>query len=676
MTDRLGQRFGNYQLIRLLGKGGFAEVYLGEHVYLRSQAAIKVLLTRVGDEEAEYFIKEARLLMDLRHPHIVRVLEFGVEMDVPYLVMDYAPNGNLRQRIPKEKRLSPTTVASYAKQVASALQYAHDQRLIHRDVKPENLLLGPNNEVWLSDFGIALIAQTSLRNSEGIVGTATYMAPEQTQGKATFTSDQYALGIIVYEWLSGISPFQGSFSELCAQHVLTPPPPLRERVPTISPNIENVVMTALAKEPHKRFASVMAFANALEHACQTDQSEQVTHLSSASVPYPRVSTASQRVPDSGAQRYQDSAEQQAYATFALNESGVQPVGMNKDSAPRDKITRMSEKDQGFAAEWNNAAVPDERFVYTANGNRGIRDTVAQPIWRNIQRRITPKVLAIGLIILALFLSVSGYLYFAVFNHANQAQTTTQAATARGSSANSQTIITTPQTITPLPAATVQPTATPKPNMAAQPTTAPQTTPTQPVATSPQQQTPTPTSIPKPVSTLVLNDALTAQDANQWDIFTYAGNVGGCGFSSGAYHANVTQAGIFAICTAHATNFANFTYQVQMTILSGTTNDGGGLVFRSSNGSAYRFRVGVNGSYDLVDQVKALASGSSAAINTGVNQTNVLKVVARGSSISLYVNNQLITAVQDSLSSSGAIGMMAVDFTNPTDVAFNNAKVWQ
>lgn len=662
MTDRLGQRFGNYQLIRLLGKGGFAEVYLGEHIYLRSLAAIKVLLTRVGDEEADYFIKEARLLMDLRHPHIVRVLEFGVEMDVPYLIMDYAPNGNLRQRISKGARLSPITVATYVKQVASALQYAHDQRLIHRDVKPENLLLGPNDEVWLSDFGIALIAQTSRRNSEGIVGTATYMAPEQTQGKATFTSDQYALGIIAYEWLSGVSPFQGTFSELCAQHMFTPPPPLRESLSTISPSIENVVMTALAKEPHKRFASVVAFANALEHACQTDQSEQVTFLSSASAPYPRVST-NQRVQDNVAQRYQESAEQQAYATFALDESVAKPVDGYRDSAPRDKITKMSERNQGFVTEWNDAPAPDGR--YAASGSRG---TVAQPMRQNKQLGVSPKMLAIGLIILALFLSINGYLYFAVFSHASQTRTTAP-----------QTIITTPQTInTTLPAATAQPTATPKPNIVAQPTTAPQTNPTQPVATTPPQQapTPTPTPIPRSVSTLVLNDALTAQDTNQWDVFTYTGNAGGCGFSNGAYHATITNAGSFAICTAHATNFANFAYQVQMTILSGTTGDGGGLVFRSSNGSAYRFRVGVNGTYDLVDQVKALASGSSPAINTGLNQTNLLKVVARGSSISLYVNNQLITTVQDSLSSSGAIGMMAVDFTNPTDIAFNNAQVWQ
>jgi hypothetical protein len=160
------------------------------------------------------------------------------------------------------------------------------------------------------------------------------------------------------------------------------------------------------------------------------------------------------------------------------------------------------------------------------------------------------------------------------------------------------------------------------------------------------------------------------------VFTYAGNAGGCGFSNGAYHATSKQAGTFAVCTAQATNFANFTYQVQMTILSGTTNDGGGLIFRSSNGSAYRLHVGINGTFDLVDQVKTLVSGSNPAIKTELNQTNLLKVVARGPNITLYVNKQPIANVQDSLSSSGAIGVMAVDFTDPTDVAFTNAQVWQ
>jgi serine/threonine protein kinase len=663
MTDRLGQRFGNYQLIQLLGKGGFAEVYLGEHVYLKTLAAIKVLLTQVADEEAKYFIAEARLLMDLRHPHIVRVLEFGVEEDIPFLVMDYAPNGNLRQRYPKNNILSPITVATYVKQVASALQYAHDRKLIHRDVKPENLLLQSDDEVLLSDFGIALIAQTShFQSSASIVGTATYMAPEQIQGKATFASDQYALGIIAYEWLSGALPFQGSFSEICAQHTFTAPSPLREQVPTISPDIESVVMTALAKEPQRRFANVMAFANALEHASQADLSEQVTYLSLASDRSPY--TTLQETPDNLARHAAEPIEQQSYATYPLDEAGTQIAGENRRSAPRDNITAISEGNRRSVEERNGVSVAPGRLVQAANGHSNV---MARPIWKNIQSRITPRTLAIVLVILVIFLGINGYLYYAVFNHANQTQVTTQVtATATAG-----------VTATPKPTITAQPTATPQPYIAAQPTATapPKTNPTQqPVATSPPQQAPTPTPLPK--QALVLNDPLTAQDANQWSAFTYAGGAGGCGFSNGAYHATITQAGSFAVCTAQATNFADFTYQVQMTILSGTTNDGGGLIFRSSNGSAYRFRVGVNGTYDLVDQVHTLTSGSSPAIKTGLNQTNLLTVVAKGSSISLYVNKQFIANVHDSLSNSGSIGMMAVDFTNPTDVAFNNAKVWQ
>src|SRR5947209_3126968 len=138
MAYRLGQQLGNYQLIRLLGEGGFSEVYLGEHIHLNTHAAIKVLHTRLVSNDIENFRNEARTLAHLAHPHIVRVLEFGVEGAVPFLVMDYAPNGSLRHRHLKGVPLPLSTVVSYVKQVASALQYAHNHKLIHRDIKPEN----------------------------------------------------------------------------------------------------------------------------------------------------------------------------------------------------------------------------------------------------------------------------------------------------------------------------------------------------------------------------------------------------------------------------------------------------------------------------------------------------------------------------------------------------------
>ncbi len=272
MTDRVGQQLGNYRLIRLLGHGGFAGVYLGEHIHLNTLAAIKVLDTRLAEDEIIQFRNEARTIARLEHPHIVRVLDFGVEDRTPFLVMSYATNGTLRQRHPKGTHLSPEDVLPYIKQVADALQYAHNEKLIHRDVKPENMLLDRNNEILLSDFGLAMATYSSSRESpRDVSGTIAYMAPEQTRGKPRPASDQYALGIVVYEWLCGTRPFQGSYEEVAIQHVLNPPQPLHELVPTISPAVEAVVLKALAKDPHERYACVRDFANAFEQACQGTQ---------------------------------------------------------------------------------------------------------------------------------------------------------------------------------------------------------------------------------------------------------------------------------------------------------------------------------------------------------------------------------------------------------------------
>src|SRR2546421_478309 len=265
----IDQRLGNYRLIRLLGHGGFADVYLGEHIYLKTQAAIKVLHTQLQPEDIEKFRSEALTIAHLIHPHIIRVLDFDVENAAPFLVMDYAPNDTLRHRHPRGTRLPSAVFLPYVKQVASALQYAHDQKLIHRDVKPENMLLDQDNTIVLSDFGIALIAQSSRSQSMlEVAGTAAYMAPEQFQGHPQRASDQYALGVVVYEWLTGDRPLHGSFAEIASQHLFVPSPPLRAKVPTVSPLVEQVVLQALEKDPHKRFASVRAFANALEQACR------------------------------------------------------------------------------------------------------------------------------------------------------------------------------------------------------------------------------------------------------------------------------------------------------------------------------------------------------------------------------------------------------------------------
>jgi len=176
MADLTGHQLGNYRLVRHLGHGGFAEVYLGEHLYLKSEAALKVLRTSPKEEEMQRFLKEAQTLVGLRHPNIVRVLEFGVEGDIAFLVIDYAPGGTVRDRYPTESRLPLATTVAYVKQVATALQYAHNRGIIHRDVKPENILLDFDQHILLSDFGLALFAPSPelLSTQEG-AGTALYI---------------------------------------------------------------------------------------------------------------------------------------------------------------------------------------------------------------------------------------------------------------------------------------------------------------------------------------------------------------------------------------------------------------------------------------------------------------------------------------------------------------------
>lgn len=267
MADLSGQIFGQYRLIALLGQGGFAEVYLGEHTRLGMQAAVKLLHAHLAAEEATHFQEEARIIAELIHSHIIRVLDFDIQEQTPFLVLDYAPNGSLRQRHKKGEQVPLAQVTSYVSQLADALSYAHARKRIHRDVKPENMLVGRQGEILLSDFGIASVAHsTSSLQTELPLGTLAYMAPEQIQGHARPASDQYALAVSVYQWLCGSMPFHGSSVEIIGQQLGQMPPPLQSMLPALAREIDDVVLMALAKEPGERFPSIQDFANAFVRA--------------------------------------------------------------------------------------------------------------------------------------------------------------------------------------------------------------------------------------------------------------------------------------------------------------------------------------------------------------------------------------------------------------------------
>lgn len=279
MTDRVGQLLGNYYLTQLLGQGGFADVYLGQHRYLHSYAAIKLLRKTLNDADEQQFLKEAQTLVRLKHAHIVRVLDFAVEQGTPMLIMEYAHLGTLRQRYPVGSRLSLATTVDFVLQIASALQYAHNHHVIHRDVKPENILLTNDGQLLLSDFGLSLFSVTpALLSTQPLAGTLPYTAPEQLRGKPCFASDQYALGIIAYEWITGKRPFEGNIWEVVQQHLECAPAPLRTLCPQLAPAVEAVILKALAKDPQDRFVSVQGFTQALVRASEGHLHEEANDL--------------------------------------------------------------------------------------------------------------------------------------------------------------------------------------------------------------------------------------------------------------------------------------------------------------------------------------------------------------------------------------------------------------
>jgi eukaryotic-like serine/threonine-protein kinase len=277
-NDRhLKQQFGNYYLHQKLGQRETSEIYLGTHILFHNPVAIK-FMSHLTENDFTRFITQASVLTRLRHPHIVSVLDFGTSDGTAFLVMDYAPNGHLRQRHSKGSRLPLETVVLYVKQVAAALYYIHQHDLVHRDIKPHNMLLGEHDEVMISDFGIAVMTHSlhsQQDHTDDFEGTAPYAAPEQLRGKPCRASDQYSLGVVVYEWLSGNWPFDGSFEEITRKHMFATPPSLQESGVPISPEVEQVILKALAKEPDDRFENIAAFADALEEASNLSKNTEV-----------------------------------------------------------------------------------------------------------------------------------------------------------------------------------------------------------------------------------------------------------------------------------------------------------------------------------------------------------------------------------------------------------------
>src|SRR5215472_14765526 len=274
-----GKMVGRYRLIQLLGRGGMGEVWLAEDSQLRRQVAAKLLPAVLASDRSylQNFEREARAAAALEHPHILPVHDFGdqrVAGDevVTYLIMPHITGGSLRERIQDvtestHRRLPSSDALHYLRQAAQAIDYAHCRDVIHRDIKPANMLL-QQNWLFLADFGLAKLLTSITRRSQTHAGAGTpeYMAPEQAKGKAEFASDRYSFAVTVYQLFTGREPFKGDtpYSTLMQQITDEPPPP-RQFNPQLPPNVEEVILQGLAKQPAQRPASCIAMVAALEH---------------------------------------------------------------------------------------------------------------------------------------------------------------------------------------------------------------------------------------------------------------------------------------------------------------------------------------------------------------------------------------------------------------------------
>ena len=293
-----------YKIVDKLGEGGMGALYLAEDATLGRRVAIKVISHRIiGDANSTArFLREARTLATVEHPHVVRVYSFGEVNGTPYLVMEYVEGETLAQRLGRAGRLPIDEALRMTRQIIEALDAAWERKIVHRDIKPSNILLDRRNQVRVADFGLAKpahedVADFSLTHSNAMVGTPHYVSPEQAQGKdVDFRSDVYSLGIMLYQMLTGERPFEGTTPvAVIAKHLSEPLPPLSVKRPEAGASVERVLRAMTEKDPEKRPQSYAKIHQALDSLLGTTPTSDLPTLEHT-IEAPRVRPPLVRMP--------------------------------------------------------------------------------------------------------------------------------------------------------------------------------------------------------------------------------------------------------------------------------------------------------------------------------------------------------------------------------------------
>ncbi|HLI07489.1 MAG TPA: protein kinase [Ktedonobacteraceae bacterium] len=644
-----GSTLGRYELRRRIGQGGMAEVYLAYDRRVRRQVAIKVLYGR-DESFVRRFEREALAVGALSHNHILPLYDFGEQRPWYYLVMPYVEGGTLRDHLHKKQRLTLIEAASFVDQIASALQYAHDSGVIHRDVKPSNILLRPDGYAYLADFGLAkaILGAEALTSIGAIVGTPEYTAPEQSNGINDYRSDIYSLGVILYQMLTGKVPFTAeSPIAVSLKHIQTEPTPPSQLNSSIPPGIEAVILKALAKDPDARYQQAQelstAYWKALHHErlWTTDKlpAQALTEAPWLDHPKEAQNTTSDKIDDSK-------------STAGNNKESL----ANSPQAPT-RSNDNPEENNSFHFHINaQKSGNKKKHAKGQETNRGFTYTPFPPSspTRTTLRRSRTTIFALFCLILMVAIVPLGLNW--------QAERTSQIRPTQNTQQAATQHINTAATATAVAQATAQ--ARLQATLAAQ---------------SRVQATAGITTSLGAGQTLYANSMTTPgggwiDDGSQ------------CYFTPQGYHVQTYTGHLEAWCYSNQQQYSNAIITVQAQLLRGDTY---GLIFRldptartfyllelNSQG-AYRF-VKANGSNPL-NWLILIDWTSSSAINPGYDQTNTFLILATGPHFTIYINKQLIVNnfTDPTPYSTGLLGLLVGGNTpTGTEAVFSNVWVFQ
>ncbi|MEO7000245.1 MAG: protein kinase [Ktedonobacterales bacterium] len=632
--ELIGQTLGYYRIESLLGVGGMGEVYRAVHVRLNRPAAIKVLhANQAADPTFQArFLREARAAAALSHPNIVDVFDFGEQGDASYMVMEYVPDGSLRTLLKQRSAGNGWSLGlgvNLVRQAADGLAYAHAHGMIHRDIKPDNLLLhrlDPSEvgrhdmsddeyRLKISDFGLArLVDEVSELTATGMVmGTPAYMSPEQCQGGTLDArSDLYSLGVVLYEVATGSQPFRvKSLSEAVYKHIYVPPTPPRELRPALPVALEEVILKCLAKRPEDRFATAAELAAALDSALgDTEQRTIITAsatLLATSTPAALVDPTAPTVAGSSPGRTLSSPPARVAASRPPATNGEAGAVAEEDTGNSLTIPASDGRSTPSSVRVRSAVVGRDAAPTSLRWPLPEGSRASETLNRLRPLLKQPKVLGIGAA--ALLLIVVLVTVLALNGHGGSS---TKAPTVRAHT--------------------------------------------------------TPTASPTPIEAVKFQDTLRSP-TGKWGLSSHSF------YSNGGYEV----AGAWTTY-APVNGLGNGTVSVSVRALSGASGQFYGILFRTSNASVatgYFFGITQNGQWtfsNLTDGNSSIivAPTASTHIAVGPNVSNTITVRAIGSHFVFYINGAQVGQVDNNAYSLGGVGLITTD--NSLHVVYNNFLV--